>query len=371
MNPEEIGNFLDQYTIDYFLEQALNTMPTDVDTREGSIIYDALAPSATQMALFALDLKSVLRNSFVQTATGEYLDLKAEEHGISRLQATNAILTASFTTTNGEPYTTIEEGNQFSSIGDMPIIYSVVKQVSDGVYTLQAQTSGTIGNQYIGELLPIDHFNDLKEGHITEVTISARDVESDEALRQRILTTYQVNTFGGNIEDYIQFTSRLVGVGAVRVFPISDTSSTINIFILGSDLNLPSQSIINSVQQTIYPANGNGYGIAPIGHKVIVASPTQQNVDVSLHVDTSVAIDTIRPQIQNALANFFVTLRGEWGVHNELYQYNQTVFRAQIISSLLQVQGVTNVRDVLLNNADSDLTIENSSAAFLGTVVYT
>ena len=63
MNPEEVGQFLESKTYDYYLEQALSQVSDDIDKREGSIIYDALAPACYQLALFTFDLKNVLLNA--------------------------------------------------------------------------------------------------------------------------------------------------------------------------------------------------------------------------------------------------------------------------------------------------------------------
>lgn len=64
--------FEDQ-TFDTILQRMLDRVPTDIDKREGSIIYDALAPAAVELAQMyvELDLNANLR--FADTATGDYL----------------------------------------------------------------------------------------------------------------------------------------------------------------------------------------------------------------------------------------------------------------------------------------------------------
>src|SRR5699024_9319118 len=125
-----------------------------------------------------------------------------------------------FTKDDGTPVALVE-GNRFSSIDDDPVYYSVIQQTADPLcYTLLAETAGTRGNQYVGQLLPLDHFNGLATAELIEVVIPARDEESDDDLRSRILKTYQVNAFGGNVEDYINLTSAIDGVGAVQVYPV-------------------------------------------------------------------------------------------------------------------------------------------------------
>lgn len=378
MNPEEIGQFLESKTYDYYLEQALEQVPAEIDKREGSIIYDALAPACYQLALFTMDLKNVLLNAFVQTAVGGYLDLKAEEHGLKRIAATQAYVKGVFTDSTGAPYQLLNEGDRFSSVGDNPVYYAVVNKISEGTYTLKCEVTGSVGNQYVGQLLPIDHFNGLGGGNITEIIIPSRDVEDDESLRARILKTYEVNQYGGNIEDYIRFTSQQEGVGAVQVYPAWNGGGTVRVVLLNSAYELPNETLINKVQEALDPHNAQlGYGLAPIGHLVTVAAPTARTVDISLHIDTEVGatLSELQPLVKAAIDAHFLALRKNWSAHNDLYQYSQTVYRSQLIAAILKVAGVANVSNLRLNGRDADvvLTFTNvlQECAFVGQVTYT
>lgn len=378
MNYEEIGKYLEERDFAYYLEQAMEHVPDNIDIREGSIMYDALAPACYSLAEFTMQLKNVLLETFTQTAQGGYLDLRAEEHGIKRIAATQAIVKGKFTKDDGTPVVLVE-GNRFSSIDDDPVYYSIIKQDTDPLYyTLLAETAGTRGNQYVGQLLPIDHFNGLAIAELIEVVIPARDEESDDDLRARILKTYQVNAFGGNVEDYINLTSAIDGVGAVQVYPVWNGGGTVRVIILNNAFGLPNTTLVNQVQEIISPTDDQkGYGLAPIGHLVTVAGPTQKNVAVSLHVDTmvGVALDSLKPAISAKLEEHFLTLRKTWSNHDDLYHYGQTIYRSQLIVSVLQVEGVANVSGVKFNNVDADLALQMDNVkqeiAFLGTVTYT
>lgn len=378
MNYEEIGKYLEERDFAYYLEQAMEHVPDNIDIREGSIMYDALAPACYSLAEFTMQLKNVLLETFTQTAQGGYLDLRAEEHGIKRIAATQTIIKGKFTKDDGTPVALVE-GNRFSSIDDDPVYYSIIKQDTDPLYyTLLAETAGTRGNQYIGQLLPIDHFNGLATAELIEVVIPARDEESDDDLRARILKTYQVNAFGGNVEDYINLASAIDGVGAVQVYPVWNGGGTVRVVILNNAFGLPNTTLVDQVQEIISPTDDQkGYGLAPIGHLVTVAGPTQKNVAVSLHVDTrvGVSLDSLKSSISAKLEEHFLTLRKTWANHDDLYHYGQTIYRSQLIVSVLQVEGVANVSGVKFNNADADLTLQMDNTkqeiAFLGAVTYT
>ena len=51
----DLINQLESQDYDYYLEMMLDSVPEDIDTRERSVIYDALAPAATVLAEQALN----------------------------------------------------------------------------------------------------------------------------------------------------------------------------------------------------------------------------------------------------------------------------------------------------------------------------
>ena len=66
-----IGDNLEQYTYKYLMSQALSFVDDSLDKREGSIIYDALAPACYVLAGYYMQLYQVVKNSFAVTATGK------------------------------------------------------------------------------------------------------------------------------------------------------------------------------------------------------------------------------------------------------------------------------------------------------------
>jgi len=378
VNTDEIGQYLEEFDFNYFLDTAMEKVPEGVDTREGSIIYDALAPACYQMADFIMQLKTVLLETFVQTASGDYLDLRAEERGVSRIQATQAIVLGKFTNEVGAPYTSLESGWRFSSVGDDPVYYTVQKATAaEGYYKLQAEKTGSVGNEYIGTLLPVDHLNGLGTAQVVEITVPARDAEEDDALRARIIATQQVTAFGGNIEDYINLTTGVDGVGACQIYPVWAGGGTVRVVIVNNNYDIPTQSLIESVQEVISPiGTQEGYGLAPIGHSVTVAAPAQKNINVSMHVDveSGQSVEAFKTSIETVLGEYFLALRRSWSSHDDLYRYAQTIYRSQLISRILTIEGVLNVTDLFLNGADADVGLKFDDAvqelAFLGVVTY-
>lgn len=77
--------------IDRVVEQD-NTL----DTREGSIIYNALAPAAVELMGMYIEAQRIMDETFADTASREYLIKRCKERGISPQPATNAILKGVF-----------------------------------------------------------------------------------------------------------------------------------------------------------------------------------------------------------------------------------------------------------------------------------
>ena len=59
----DLINQLESQDYDYYLEMMLDSVPEDIDTREGSVIYDALAPAATVLAEQALNMADIVRET--------------------------------------------------------------------------------------------------------------------------------------------------------------------------------------------------------------------------------------------------------------------------------------------------------------------
>ena len=57
---DKIENLDEYFDYDTILQRMLDTVPTQIDKREGSIIYDALGPAAAELAQMYILLKNKL-----------------------------------------------------------------------------------------------------------------------------------------------------------------------------------------------------------------------------------------------------------------------------------------------------------------------
>ena len=63
----------EEITNEKILKQMLDRVPEGMDKREGSIIYDALAPSAVELQNTYIELDWILKQIFADTADRNYL----------------------------------------------------------------------------------------------------------------------------------------------------------------------------------------------------------------------------------------------------------------------------------------------------------
>ena len=360
MNPNELADELEAQNFDYWLNLMLDNVSNDIDKREGSIIYDALAPAAMVSAQQSLSLANILRETYIKTAQGEFLDYRAVEHGTNRYTATNAEVKARFNDDDGNPVN-VEVGDRFASIAESPIFYTVIKANDDGTAEMQAEESGTSANSYIGQVLPVTPNDNLAWAEIVEITIPARDEENDEHLRARLLNGNSWVAYGGNVADYLDMTSKISDVGATQVYPTWDGAGTVKLVILNNDLMPASQTLTKKVKEEIDPEESTtqGYGLAPIDHRVTVVAPAVLKVDVSIQLKLTDQANkaAVEKGIKDMLNKLFSELRKDWDTINTTAGrgYSLSIYRSRILSKIMLIDGVADSHLPRLNGEDKDI----------------
>ncbi|MGG7176194.1 baseplate J/gp47 family protein [Clostridium paraputrificum] len=379
-----IGEELEKYTFESLINEALEKVPDNVDKREGSIIYDALAPACYQLADMYMRLKNVILNTFVTTSYDKYLDNRVLEQGLKRYEGTKAVKKGIFTFEDNTP-AILQIGSRFAAItGEDNLIYKVIGEYLTkdgspvkGEYLLECETYGTKGNGYIGDLLPITYINNLKTANITMLITPARDRESDEELKDRYILTVNQKPFGGNVAQYDQEVRGIDGIGEVQIYPTWNGGGTVKCSIVDTEYNPVTSEIINKVQTLIDPTvnPGKGLGLAPIGHKVTIVTPTPVtvNIQAKIQVLNGYTIEQLREEITEAISKYLLTLRKNWGIADDMNRYALTIYRSQITGKILGVTGIANVIEIKINNKLEDLTLlENGTVQelpMLGQVV--
>lgn len=344
-------------TYEEILQRCLDRVPNTLDKRQGSIIYDALAPACLEMAQMYIEGKSMLDLVFIDTTSEVFLDRKAKELGLTRKNATYSVRKGTFNIA-------VDIGARFSIKN---IVYRVESQIGNYIYRLVCETAGSIGNEYFGDLTPVSYISGLNSAVLSDIIISAEDKETDEELRQRYIEYVSQPAFGGNISDYKNKTKEISGVGGVKVFPVWNGGGTVKLVITNNDNDVPTAELVTNVQNIIDPAPGQeGKGVAPIGHKVTVEGATQTviNITTTITIKSGYSQDDIKPIINTLLAEYFSILRKEWELTDS------TVIRtSQIDTRVLSVDGVEDVNGTLINGVNANKALISAQIPKLGTVV--
>jgi uncharacterized phage protein gp47/JayE len=354
----------EQMTFEHILQRMLNRVPNNVDKREGSVIYDALAPAAWELAGMYAELDINMNLSFADTASGEYLTRRCAEFGVNRRPATKARRQGEFFTNQDMPFN-VPLGSRFSIDN---VNYVVVSQISTGVFTLECEQAGVIGNQKFGSLLPIQFISGLSRAELTDILVPGEDEESDDALRQRYYQAVNEPAFGGNVSDYKQKINVIDGVGGVKVFPVWNGGGTVKCSIIAADWNEPSQALIDEVQTIVDPTqnSGLGLGIAPIGHQVTITGVSGVSIDVETAVtlETGITIGQVQEQIEEVIEAYLLGLRQSWADDEQLI-----VRVALIDAAILTVPSIIDVSDTTLNGQSSNIILGQEEVPVLGSVI--
>jgi uncharacterized phage protein gp47/JayE len=347
-------------TFETIMERMLARVPSTMDKREGSVIWDALAPAAIELQNLYIELDTVLNETFADTASLYYLKKRTAERGIYQIMASHAVLQGEFTPTALE----LAIGSRFSC---EDLNYIITEKVDDGVYKLECETAGTEGNTHFGTLIPIDYIAGLETADLTDLLIPAEDDETVEALRTRYFKSMTSQAFGGNIADYEEKVNAISGVGGVKVTPVWNGGGTVKLTIIDSDFKVPSEDVIELVQNEADPVghSGNGVGFAPIGHVVTVVGVRGKTVNITTNIAYQIGWnwESAKSYILNAIDEYFKELGAEWD-ENE----NLIVRISRLESKILACEGVLDISGTALNGSTSNLTLAADEIPVRGTV---
>lgn len=374
----------ENYTYEELLATMLSEVPTDVDKREGSIIFDTLSPAALELAKAYMGMDSVLNNAFAETAIREYLIKIAKERGLSPESATNAVLKGEFNfiSNDGEYISeVVSEGDRFNLDR---INYVITSQISNesgqvitvadssgntitvangepipGVWQVKCETTGTEGNKHFGSMTPIETISGLTKAELTDLLIPGEDEEDTEVFRQRYFDSINSEAFGGNRANYIKWVKEMDGVGQVKIKRTPNGGGTVGVIITDSEGNPASAELRNEVKEILDPEEytGQGEGLAPIGHKVTVSTVAVSNVEVyfyNVELEAGVSTADIQTEIDQILKSYAAEINANWEERATI-----KVYATQVLARCLDIAGIINIESADLDG-DSYIVLSES-----------
>lgn len=350
------------------IRRMLSKVPKDTDIREGSVIYDALAPAAMELESLYIALNVILQETFADTNTRPYLIRRCAERGILPDPAFKAVLKGKFNIQ-------VPIGSRFSLDDLNYIVISYIEQevLLSGyyIYQVECETAGIVGNGKFGKLIPIQYIDGLTYAQITELLIPGEDEQSTESLRQEYFDSFNMVAYGGNIADYKKKVLDIPGLGAVKVTPVWQGGGTVRLTILDAEHNKASDTLIETVQTLIDPTQDQkGLGIAPIGHIVTVDTAADVAVNISLHVDLENGFEweQVKTPIEEVIKDYLLELRKTWAPNDKPVSDDLIVRVAKIEAAILNISGIVDVYDTKINGVAGNLNIGAYEIPVFGSV---
>ena len=344
----------------------MHTLSGPVDTSENSFIYNNHMPVAMEISQALMDLDEAEKKSFISLAAAnkysDYIDLRADEIGLTRKAATKAEILCTFTGAKG---TVLPAGSIVGTTDNR--LYVTENEITigeDGTATgyVLANDYGAAYNVEAGEIcyFPIK-YNGITSVTNTEPYEEAYDKESDGDFLVRYYLKVQEVATSGNTSHYKQWCLSVTGVGSANVYEctnanLEEENGCVLCIITDSNHKGASDELIEEVKSYIET-------VRPVGAKVYIISSTELSINIGATLvinSKEYDLDSIKESIKVAIEDYFAELDSNTDINY--------VSVAKINSIIMNCAGVIDVRSLTLNNAAENIDIPVNSVGVLGTL---
>ncbi len=321
-----------------------------IDTREGSFADDVIGPTALELFKMYEALGAVIPIAFVDETSGEYLELRCKDYGITRKPGTKAYCTVMFT---GEDGTLVPKGKVFLTEESLEFI------LEDDVVITEGTGSGRLIADEVGEAYNIG------EGEITRQLTSTTgldsfqngraeggsDPETDEALCKRLYDFLQKPATSGNAFHYQQWASEVSGIGKAKVFPLANGPGTVKVVLAGQDGKPAGASSVAACKEHIEQNR-------PIGADVQVVAATGKQIDIAcdLKLSGSMLLTEIKEVFQREIEEYF---------RSSIFERSEVLIN-RLAYMLLDIEGVEDFTSLTLNGKAENIPLGADEIAVLG-----
>ena len=401
----------EQNTYEALVKSALANVPRGIDKREGSMVFNGVAPSMAELAQLYIGLDFVFKATYLLTAPREYLIKRASDRNMAPKPANPAVFRA-------ECNIEVPMGTRFSCEDVNFVVTDRMAEddTEDAVsFEVTCETAGAVGNGYTGQLIPVEYVNGLTRAELVELLVPGEDDEETEVFRKRVLDSFQSQAFGGNQADYTEKVLAMPGVSAVKVHPVWNeglrpstlipgdevkawyeatvgtlepvvaawlttvytaalnklltVGGTVKLVLLAANNTVPTDTLLDDVQTAVDPTEnaGEGLGLAPIGHVVHVTGVTPEPVNLTLNLTYAPGWDwaAVRSYVENTVDAYLAELTGQWSSSDFL-----TVRISQIESRILSTcpTMVTDIGGTKINGKEENLALGPDSIPVRGSM---
>lgn len=248
------------------LEAMLEPLKGTFDVQEGSVAYTIMAAAAYELSGYFEQLVGLEDMAFISENSGEYIEKRAAEYGLTRKQGTRAEVTLTFFGVKGAVVpeaTAVEDSQGQAFITEAQLI---LDESGTGQILAYAAEGGAAGNVGPGEICFLSSDVD-GVGAVTnqEAASGGTDGETDQALLNRLNLFRRRPISAGNKAHYEQWALEVDDVGAAQVVPLENGPGTVGLYLAGYDGGPVSQEVLGRAAAHLEE-------VRPIGATVFVKS---------------------------------------------------------------------------------------------------
>lgn len=351
---------LNEITQDVLIEQFFDMGEyLNVDTRQGSIYWDASMGSIIRTSMFLEQLKMVKEIISIFTCTGDVLDEKMMERGLVRNPEKPTSATYYVTFVGMTP--------EMDSKMSVEEYFFTLSSDEDGNYILISEDMGTEMNNLVPgtKVIPERDVDGLISATLGALAVPAIDAESDDSARERLINRISGPDENGNKSQVRTWCESVEGVGAARIIPLWNGANTIQGVIVSAAGGIPSQTVIDNVQNYVDPGcAGMGEGVATIGQFFTATAVDAVKIDIAVSVlkKSDATYSGIQEGFKELLQKYFTTIA------LEEYSSGMAIRYVRVGSILESMEEVIDYDNLTLNGGDTNITFSILQIPVVGEV---
>ena len=344
---EEIStSYLLQRMIDYYNRKYPDTQITDFN--DGSNIRNLLECISVDIFHLEFNENALLRQAFLTTATGHYLDLFGEEYGIKRKIALQAQGVVTFSISSAVNYpieiqkntriTNTETGLFYDTyttveipVGSTSVTCPVRSLITGSRTNIPANSSFVFYNENLFHEVSISNSADFTEG---------RDQENDEDYRARLLEVKTSDGFGS--KPYYIKLGKIKGVHDIAL--VDSLTKTAKVIVNGFDDIAISNDLLAKVTSLYTNEKNVLYNNT---FEIVKSEFTTVPLEITIDVSAELQEDTIKTIIKK----YFTGTSPNLNINNQQFVFkgcsvNSTISRTELMNIIEKIDGIIQITEI-------------------------
>lgn len=351
-------------TISDIVSRMLVSLPSQYDRTEGSFAYDLVATFAAELEAFYQSMDQISTQVYPQTATDAYLEAIAESFGVARKLASYATVDVEFTGTVG---TIVPASTRVSTLLDsanlgQPIYFQTLYEVTLAHATTlipcQCTVGGIVGNVGANALIRLeDAIDGITAVNNVSAATSGSDEQTDDALRQTLLSRMRLGRGAGTSADYESAAMSAAGVGIVVVEPLWAGNGTVRVTVMDAGYAPVSSAVLAAATAAVAK-------MTPVGASVTVITPSLEALDIlaTITLIAGYSLTDVQTECELNASSYLKTV-----------DPGATIYLSELLAVIVQTDGVKDVSwsDLKIETYNANYDLASSTKGYLGSLTLT